>query len=206
MIIALTFLAALIVASFLEYAVHRLMHAGLVLVAKHAEHHKDGWGQGFWPELRDYVVPGLPVTLPSWLLGTEVGVGWTSGFATFAVFVAYAHQLQHDNPVACRWMRIPVHYVHHRDQMWHHNFGLSTDLWDRLLGTYRVVPFGEEFTPEQRRRGPLDIRWYRVRAADLEASGVSATCSDQLDLAPSSSWIHDPAARAASSSFAPRAS
>ena len=162
MTVVLSFLAALIVVSFLEYAIHRLMHAGVVFGARHAAHHKDGWGQGFWPELRDYIVPGLPLILPSWWLGTEVGLGWTSGCVSFALFMAYAHQLQHDNPLACRWMHIPVHYVHHRDQMWHHNFGMTSDWWDRLLGTYKVVPFGAEFTPEQRCRGPLDILWRRA--------------------------------------------
>jgi sterol desaturase/sphingolipid hydroxylase (fatty acid hydroxylase superfamily) len=154
-----SFLAALLVTSFVEYAVHRLMHAGVLLHAHHAAHHRDGWGQGFWLELRDYLVPGLLVMLPSWFFGTAIGTGWTLGCISSAVFIAYAHQLQHDNPLACRWMRIPVHYVHHRDQMWHHNFGLSVDWWDRLLGTYKVVPFGEEFPPEEKGRGPFAIHW-----------------------------------------------
>lgn len=158
----LSFLAALAVSSFIEYAVHRLMHAGVLLHARHAAHHRDGWGQGFWPELRDYLAPGLLLILPGWLLGAAVGTGWTLGCVVSASFMAYAHQLQHDNPLACRWMRIPVHYVHHRDQMWHHNFGLAFDWWDRLLGTYKVVTFGDEFPPEERGRGPLDIQWGRT--------------------------------------------
>lgn len=155
----LSFLAALVVSTFVEYAVHRLMHAGVILHARHVAHHKDGWGQGFWPELRDYLVPGLLLILPPWLLGVSIGAGWTIGCVLSATFMAYAHQLQHDNPLACRWMRIPVHYVHHRDQMWHHNFGMCLDLWDRLFGTYKVVPFGEEFRPEEQGRGPLAIHW-----------------------------------------------
>lgn len=157
-----SFLAAVLVSSFLEYAVHRLMHAGVFRHARHAAHHRDGWGQGFWPEFLDYLLPGLPVILPSWLFGTSIGAGWSLGCLASALFMAYAHQLQHDNPLACRWMRIPVHYVHHRDQMWHHNFGLSFDGWDRLLGTYRAVPFGEEFSPEERGRGPFALHWRRV--------------------------------------------
>ena len=164
-----SFLAALVASSFVEYAVHRLMHAGLVLHARHVAHHKDGWGQGFWPELRDYLVPGLLLILPPWLLGAGIGLGWTLGCVLFATCMAYAHQLQHDNAIACRWMHIPVHYVHHRDQMWHHNFGMTLDWWDRLFGTYKVVPFGDEFTAEDRRRGPWAIHWLRNDAEPARA-------------------------------------
>ena len=163
MIVAISFLLALVVTSLLEYVIHRLMHARVVLGAHHAAHHKDGWGQGFWPELRAYLLPGMLAILPPWLLGVEVGIGWTAGCTVSASFMAYAHQLQHDNPVACRWMPMPVHYVHHRDQMWHHNFGMSSDVWDRLFGTYKRVPFGAEFSGEDRRRGAFDIHWRRNR-------------------------------------------
>jgi len=163
----LSFFAAVLLASFLEYAIHRLMHAGVVLRARHAAHHRDGWGQGFWPELRDYLLPGLPVVLPPWLLGPAVGTGWTLGIVLSALFMAYAHQLQHDNPRACRWMRLPVHYVHHRDQMWHHNFGMAFDLWDRLFGTYKVVPFGDEFHGEGP-RGAFEIHWGAVDPVEAD--------------------------------------
>lgn len=167
----ISFLAALVVSTFVEYAVHRLMHAGVMVHARHVAHHKDGWGQGFWLEFRDYLLPGLLLMLPPWLLGPVIGAAWTLGCVATAAFIAYAHQLQHDNPLACRWMRVPVHYVHHRDQMWHHNFGMSTDLWDRLLGTYKLVAFGDEFRPEEHGRGPFEIHWgpHQGDAAEMEA-------------------------------------
>src|SRR5262245_61853735 len=174
--------AGFVFASLVEYVVHRLMHKGVINGQRHAEHHRDGWGQGFWPEFGDYLPPASPLLAPPWFFGVAIGAGWTLGALAFSAFSAYAHQLQHDSPVACRWMRIPVHYVHHRDQMWHHNFGLSSDLWDRLLGTYRVVPFGEEFTPEQRGRGPFDIRWRRVREHELaRAPHVAAPDAEGIE-------------------------
>jgi sterol desaturase/sphingolipid hydroxylase (fatty acid hydroxylase superfamily) len=159
MLFLLACLLGFVFGSFIEYVVHRLMHAGAINGRRHAEHHRDGWGQGFWPEFRDYVVPGTPLFLPPWLLGAETGAGWTVGCVGFTAFSAWAHQLQHDSPAACRWMRIPVHYVHHRDQMWHHNFGMAVDWWDHVFGTYKSVPFGAELDAEQRRRGLLDIHW-----------------------------------------------
>ncbi len=146
-------------ASLLEYVVHRLMHAGVLRGQRHLDHHRDGWGQGFWPELRDYLLPGTPFIAAAWTLGAAIGAGWTAGCVGYGTFAAYAHQLQHDNPLACHWMRMPVHYVHHRDQMWQHNFGLAVDWWDHVFGTYQVVPFGEEFPASQRHRGPFDIHW-----------------------------------------------
>lgn len=37
--------------------------------------------------------------------------------------------------------------------------------WDRLLGTYKAVPMGEEFLSEERSRGPFELHWRRVDAA-----------------------------------------
>jgi sterol desaturase/sphingolipid hydroxylase (fatty acid hydroxylase superfamily) len=167
MILAGSFLLALVVTSLLEYVIHRLMHAGAMLGRRHAQHHRDGWGQGFWAELWTYLLPGSMVILPAWFLGIEIGIGWTAGIAAYAGFIAYAHQLQHDNPAACRWMPMPIHYVHHRDKMWHHNFGMSCDVWDRLFGTYKRVPFGSERPIESERRGALEIQW---RGASREAA------------------------------------
>src|SRR5262245_42539083 len=157
--------AGFVFASLVEYVVHRLMHKGVINGQRHAEHHRDGWGQGFWPEFGDYLPPASPLLAPPWFFGVAIGAGWTLGALAFSAFSAYAHQLQHDSPVACRWMRIPVHYVHHRDQMWHHNFGMAVDWWDHVFGTYRVVPFGDELSEADRARGPLDIHWSRTDGA-----------------------------------------
>jgi sterol desaturase/sphingolipid hydroxylase (fatty acid hydroxylase superfamily) len=158
----LAVIAGFVFGSLVEYVVHRLMHAGVINGRRHAEHHRDGWGQGVWPELRDYLLQGTPLLLLGWLVDTRVGAGWMLGTVGFATFSAYAHQLQHDAPAACRWMRMPVHYVHHRDQMWQHNFGMAFDWWDRLFGTYRPVPFGAELSDEVRARGALGIHWQRT--------------------------------------------
>jgi sterol desaturase/sphingolipid hydroxylase (fatty acid hydroxylase superfamily) len=58
-----------------------------------------------------------------------------------------------------------VHYVHHRDQMWHHNFGLAVDWWDHVFRTYRTESCDElgDEAP-----GRLEIGWW----APLHAEGV----------------------------------
>ena len=75
-------------------------------------------------------------------------------------FAAYAHQVQHEKPDLAFWLGVPVHFFHHRDNMWHHNFGIGVSLWDRLLGTYKAA----EWSPERPlREYPLSefvsIRW-----------------------------------------------
>ena len=163
--VALWAVAGFVLGTLLEYWVHRAMHWGWLFSKRHREHHRDGWGQGFWPELRTYVLPSIPVLVPPYLIDVRSGVAWTTGCVGFAVFASYAHQLQHDSPAACRWMSMPVHYVHHRDQMWRHNFGMAVDWWDRLFGTYRTESC-DELRDERTR--PLEIGWWEP----LHAEGV----------------------------------
>lgn len=151
--------------SLVEYAVHRAMHSGWCFGQRHREHHRDGWAQGVLPELRTYIVPGVPLVAPAYLIDLPSGLGWTAGCVSFAAFASYAHQLQHDSPAACRWMRMPVHYVHHRDQMWRHNFGLAVDWWDRAFGTYRKVECDEL---RDDAAGALDVGW----SGPLHTEGV----------------------------------
>jgi sterol desaturase/sphingolipid hydroxylase (fatty acid hydroxylase superfamily) len=71
-------------------------------------------------------------------------------------FVEYAvHRLMHMG----KFMG-PKHAKHHRENMWHHNFGIGVSFWDRIWGTYRAA----DWQPEHRARDyPLrefiDIRW-----------------------------------------------
>src|SRR5215204_3316273 len=79
-----------------EYFVHRLMHGRVLLGKKHAEHHRDGWGQGWLGEFGDYFLPCLPVIWLGFLISVPVGVGWALGGFAYAFLAAYAHQIQHE--------------------------------------------------------------------------------------------------------------
>jgi sterol desaturase/sphingolipid hydroxylase (fatty acid hydroxylase superfamily) len=154
------FTLAFVLGSFVEYWVHRLMHRPYKLGEKHRDHHRRNEGQGVLWEFRDYflgtaVVMGLP-----FFWSIEAGIAWALGGTTFAAFSAYAHQLQHENPRKCFWMAMPVHYVHHKYGMWHHNFGLALDWWDRVFGTYKKVDWVDEKELVKGDRGFGDLRWY----------------------------------------------
>ena len=108
----IAFLIALPVGTFVEYWAHRIMHAWL-LKKKHAEHHRDGWGQGWLGEFFDYAVGTLIIMPVGFLYSVEAGIGFVAGALAYAAFAAYAHQLQHEKPELCFWMVRPVHYLHH---------------------------------------------------------------------------------------------
>jgi sterol desaturase/sphingolipid hydroxylase (fatty acid hydroxylase superfamily) len=156
------FLIALTVGTLVEYWAHRMMHAFL-LKKKHAEHHKEGIGQGWFWEFLDYFFPTLPIMGLAYAISVyffesvEGGIGFAAGGVFYACFAAYSHQLQHERPELCFWIVRPVHYLHHHGHMWKHNFGISLDIWDRVFGTYKYV----EWKPEQRPSwlGLVRIKW-----------------------------------------------
>ena len=154
-------LIALLVGTFVEYVVHRLMHRGTMFHKTHAKHHQTGEGQGWLGEFKDYFFPTIPVLWIGFPFSLAAGIGFAVGGIFYACLAAYAHQLQHENPELCFWMRRPVHYLHHEHKMWHHNFGISFSLWDHVFGTYKKV----KWEPGKRARDyPLStffkIKWF----------------------------------------------
>jgi sterol desaturase/sphingolipid hydroxylase (fatty acid hydroxylase superfamily) len=138
---------AFAIGTFVEWLVHYLMHRRILLGKVHSLHHAEGTGQGWFGEFLVYFFPSLPFMVGSFLIAWLVldvlwlGVGMVIGGTFYAAFAAYAHQVQHERPELTFWMRRPVHYIHHAHNMWHHNFGISFDFWDRIFGTYRVVEY-----------------------------------------------------------------
>ena len=115
----------------------------------------------------------LPFMIGCWLIAWLLldipgfGIGMIAGGSFYAAFAAYAHQVQHERPELTIWMRRPVHYIHHVHSMWHHNYGISFDLWDRVFGTYKYV----EWRPARPVR-LLDffrIHWYYYKPTTDEA-------------------------------------
>lgn len=154
------FVAAFVFASFVEYWMHRLMHVSQRVGQRHRDHHKRNEAQGIAKEFRDYVVGSSLAMGIMFLVSIPAGLGWLLGAIVFAAFSAYAHQLQHENPTKCFWMKMPVHYVHHKYGMWHHNFGLAVDWWDHIFGTYKVMDWLSEDEIRMGDRGYFELRWW----------------------------------------------
>lgn len=162
MIVAIAcFVAAFIFASFVEYWMHRLMHFKPQSVGKrHLDHHRRNEGQGVVWEFFDYIKGSFFAILPVFFISLEAGTGWALGAVAYAAFSAYAHQLQHENPTKCFWMKMPVHYVHHKYGQWHHNFGLAVDWWDHIFRTYKPTDWLTEEELSRSERNYLELRWW----------------------------------------------
>ena len=156
----LCFAIAFVLASLVEYWVHRLMHVSQRLGERHRDHHRRNEGQGVVWEFLDYVKGTFIVMSLLFFYSLEAGMGWCLGGLAFAAFSSYAHQLQHENPTRCFWMKMPVHYVHHKYGMWHHNFGLAVDWWDHIFGTYKLVDWLTDEDLGQPPRGYAALRWW----------------------------------------------
>lgn len=155
------FVAAFFLASLVEYWMHRLMHFKPASVGKvHVEHHRRGDGQGVIWEFLAYVKGTCIIIFPMFFVSVQAGVGWTAGAVLYAAFSAYAHQLQHENPTKCFWMKMPVHYVHHKYGQWHHNFGLAVDWWDHVFGTYKPTDWLTEEELQRPDLNYLQLRWW----------------------------------------------
>jgi len=160
------FLGTLVVGSFVEYVVHRLMHRRIVLGKVHADHHVAQIGQGWFKEFLAYFIPVIPVivvlSIVNYFLGWYwMGAGEALGGLIFSGFAAYAHQVQHEHPELAFWMPRPVHHIHHAHNMWHHNFGITSDIWDRIFGTYKYVDWRPERSWRQIRPWHFfQIQWF----------------------------------------------
>ncbi len=158
-IIAFFFVVSFIFASFVEYWIHRLMHFSPLFGKRHREHHRKNEGQGVLWEFLDYLKGSFLLMLVMFFVSLPTGIGWFLGSLTYAIFAAYAHQIQHDNPQLCFWMKMPIHYVHHKYNQWEHNFGLGVDWWDHIFGTYH---FTQNLTDKDNavELSSWQIRWY----------------------------------------------
>ena len=161
MLTIVCFILTFVFSSFLEYWLHRLMHIYPWFgdkVTSHYDHHYSNQASGVIWEFRKYLTAVL-ILSPSFLISQAIGIRVLSSGIVYAAFSAYAHQVQHDNPIKCFWMKMPVHYVHHEYNQWHHNFGIALDWWDYVFGTYKSVEWQtqEELCLE---REPSHIKWW----------------------------------------------
>ena len=135
--VLLAFSLGLFAFSFIEYFFHRWMfHTNIPLLEQgHRKHHENPLGYDSLPFfLPPLVLVGLAavlaVVLPtgfSLLMMGAVTLGYIAyGLSHFAI-----HHRRFQHPMIRRWAACHHVHHHHPDQ----NFGVTSTLWDHLLGT-----------------------------------------------------------------------
>jgi sterol desaturase/sphingolipid hydroxylase (fatty acid hydroxylase superfamily) len=141
--IFLTILLGLFLFSFIEYSFHRwLMHGSVqIFVQGHRAHHENPLGYDslpfFLPALILLALTGVFVLLMptsyAFLLTGTIALG----YATYGLshFIIHHHRFQH---VFARNWAVNHHIHHYHSET---NFGVTTPLWDILIGTRYVSDY-----------------------------------------------------------------
>ena len=73
------FVLAFVLASLVEYWLHRLMHVSPRIGERHRDHHRRNEGQGVIWEFRDYVQGSCIVMFIMFFFSLAAGIGWFMG-------------------------------------------------------------------------------------------------------------------------------
>jgi sterol desaturase/sphingolipid hydroxylase (fatty acid hydroxylase superfamily) len=126
---------------FIEYAIHRWVLHGPPTMARrdHARHHADGTALISTPFL--VIMAGacaiwglFALVIPAGLAALLV-FGIYCGYNYFAVLHHLQHHRKTDLARFAHWRRSEQHHhIHHHRHLV--NYGITTTIWDRLLGTF----------------------------------------------------------------------
>ncbi len=137
---ALAFATGLLLFSWVEYGFHRwLMHGSFPLLEPgHRKHHANPCGNDSMPFFLPPMILLVLVGVFALLLPTGDALllagGLACGYAAYGLSHAVIHARRFRKPLGRRWAA--MHHIHH-----HHpdaNFGVTTPLWDIVLGTRYV--------------------------------------------------------------------
>ena len=141
--VVLLVLVGLFAFSFMEYVFHRWLFHGretTLLARGHAAHHADPRGYDslpfFLPALVLLCVAGAGALAMPVADALLVASGIAFGYITYGLSHFFIHHGRYRRPWIRRWAA--RHHIHH-----HHldrNFGVTSPLWDLLLGTRYVRP------------------------------------------------------------------
>jgi sterol desaturase/sphingolipid hydroxylase (fatty acid hydroxylase superfamily) len=133
--------AGLLLFSFIEYCFHRWLFHGRagMLEQGHTKHHEQPLGYDALP----FFLPplGMLALAAAFALALPAGVAClfvgalAAGYASYGIGHTVIHSMRFTTALAKRWAA--AHHIHHHHP--DHNFGVTTPLWDFVLGT-RYVP------------------------------------------------------------------
>jgi sterol desaturase/sphingolipid hydroxylase (fatty acid hydroxylase superfamily) len=141
--VALTILLGLFAFTFIEYAAHRWLFHGHTgpFEAGHDHHHRDPLG----PDALPFFLPPIFMCALAAIFALAIPAGYAvllagviaGGYAAYGLAHVVIHARRFKSPLMRRWAGF--HNIHHYHP--ESNFGVTTGLWDVLLGTrYRRAP------------------------------------------------------------------
>ena len=136
-----TLCSGLVLFSFVEYCFHRWLFHGPVRITEegHRKHHEQPLGHDALPFfVSPLLILGLAGLLASAFpaaFALLLSGALAAGYAAYGLSHVLIHNRRFRNPVARRWAA--AHHIHHCHP--DANFGVTSPLWDILLGT-RYVP------------------------------------------------------------------
>ncbi len=124
-----------------EYLVHRFVLHHIPLFSKmHFEHHDDALDLIGTPTLMSLFFLTVTVFLPlTYVAGTHIALCSMAGFLTgYISYVGVHYAVHHKGSGGFKFMRKlkRQHAVHHHGTS-EYNFGVTTDIWDRVFRTKR---------------------------------------------------------------------
>ncbi|MEO1958426.1 MAG: sterol desaturase family protein [Nautiliaceae bacterium] len=134
------FVVGAIFFTFLEYAVHAWLfhenHPLKVFIEGHAHHHQNPFSYDAMPFFMSAVI----ATFFAWILhfimplpdALAIVGGMTLGYFNYGIM----HHIMHRREFKSKYWRYmqEFHFVHHKKPKLNH--GITTDIWDRIFGTY----------------------------------------------------------------------
>ena len=134
------FIVGVIFFTFLEYAVHAWLfhenHPLRVFIEGHAHHHQNPFSYDAMPFFMSAVIATIFAYLLHFIMPTADALAIVGGMALGYFNYGIMHHIMHRREFKSKYWRYmqEFHFVHHKKPKLNH--GITTDIWDRIFGTY----------------------------------------------------------------------
>lgn len=134
------FIVGVIFFTFLEYAVHAWLfhknHPFKVFIEGHAHHHQNPFSYDAMPFFMSAVIASFFAWLFHFFMPSSDAFAIVGGMALGYFNYGIMHHIMHRREFTSHYWRYmqEFHFVHHKKPLLNH--GITTDIWDRVFGTY----------------------------------------------------------------------
>jgi sterol desaturase/sphingolipid hydroxylase (fatty acid hydroxylase superfamily) len=134
------FVVGVIAFTFLEYAVHAWLfhknHPFKVFIEGHAHHHQNPFSYDAMPFFMSALIGAIFVWIFHFFMPLHDAFAFIGGMALGYFNYGIMHHIMHRREFSSKYWRYmqEFHFVHHKKPKLNH--GITTDIWDRVFGTY----------------------------------------------------------------------